>query len=69
MGVLAMGLKKSDSLGVLGLDKVLNVASSLFSFFELSSYVDHSRDLTPLLQELLSVYLGVVVRTYDHACL
>lgn len=49
MGVFTLGLEKPLALGVLGLDKVLEVNCAVLSFLELACYVDHTRDLTPLL--------------------
>lgn len=49
MGAFAVGLVKTNSLLVLGLNKELDMPRTLGTFLQLTRYVDHTRDHTPLL--------------------
>ncbi len=62
-------LKEALSLFVPSLDKVLNVRRAVLTFLELACHEDHTRDLRPGLEVILSLHLRVVQCPNHHTCL
>jgi len=64
-----MLLEKPYSARRVCLHKVLDVWRAFGSFLELPCYEDHTRDLRPGFEVLVSVNRWVVKRSDCHACL